>query len=305
MRALLVGFGSIGRRHYEVLTSISKVSDVHVVTNQNLEDIRTYSSLEMVSNIDQYDYFLIASETRKHFEQLEWLCSRVSKKKIFCEKPLFEESKFLAPCDNEVFVGYVLRFHPLLQKMKIIVGEDKILNLNVSCGSYLPNWRSNIDYRESYSAKKEQGGGVLLDLSHELDYTNWIAGKLVDIKSFQTRASNLEIDSDDLVSMVAKTADGAVVNLSLDYFSKVSFRRLLLNTNEYTLELDLIANKLVQTFMSGEAEVHEVRGLEKNHLFTQMHQEILFSKSKAYVCDLMAALEVMQIIQTIQDENDE
>jgi hypothetical protein len=105
--------------------------------------------------------------------------------------------------------------------------------------------------------------------------------------------------------MVAKTVDGAIVNLSIDYFSKAAFRRLLLNTNDYTIELDLIANRLVQTFVSGEVESHEIDGLERNYLFEQMHNEILLSKSKPHACDLVAGLEVMQIIQTIQDENNE
>jgi hypothetical protein len=63
---------------------------------------------------------------------------------------------------------------------------------------------------------------VLLDLSHELDYTNWIVGQLVNIRSFQTKISNLEIDSDDLVSLMATTKKGVVVNLSIDYFSKLA-----------------------------------------------------------------------------------
>lgn len=303
MKVLLIGFGSIGRRHYEVLSGFSQISEIHVVTKQSLENITRFSHLDEVNNIHCYDYFLIASETNKHFEQLNWLNANVSNKKIFCEKPLFDKNQPLKGSSNNIFIGYVLRFHPLLQKIKSLIGGGRILNLSVECGSYLPLWRTNIDYKDSYSAKKEQGGGVLLDLSHELDYTNWITGGFVDIKSFQTKVSNLEIDSDDLVSMIAKTPSGGIVNLSINYFSKVSHRTLLLNTDEFTIELDLIQSSMTQTFVSGKVESYDAPKLERNYLFEQMHNEILFKEDQPHVCDLTAGLEVMQIIQTIQDDN--
>ena len=69
----------------------------------------------------------------------------------------------------------------------------KIWNVNIFCGSYLPNWRSNIDYRKSASAKKHLGGGVLLDLSHELDYVQWLFGKIVIEHCKSKKLSNLNI----------------------------------------------------------------------------------------------------------------
>lgn len=305
MKVLLIGFGSIGRRHFEVLKSFSEVSDIHIVTKQGLIGEKTFSSLGEVPEIKGYDYYLIASETSKHFEHLSWLNARVKGKKIFCEKPLFEKCYPFKDVNNEVFIGYVLRFHPLLQKLKSLVKEHSVLNMNVACGSYLPNWRVNIDYKDSYSAKKNLGGGVLLDLSHELDYTNWVVGELVNIKSFQTKISNLEIDSDDLVSMVATTKKGVVVNLSIDYFSKLAHRKILLNTDEFTLELDLITNKLVQTFISEEKQVYELASLERNDLFKKMHNEIMFSDEKRYVATLDNGLALMDQIQKIQNENNE
>jgi CMP-N,N'-diacetyllegionaminic acid synthase len=305
VKVLLIGFGSIGRRHFDVLKSFPEVSEIRIVTKQELVTEKTYASLAEVPKINDYNYYLIASETNKHFEQLNWLNTQVKGKKIFCEKPLFEKAYPIKGINNEVFIGYVLRFHPLLQKIKSLVKGHTVLNINVACGSYLPNWRANVDYKDSYSAKKEQGGGVLLDLSHELDYTNWIVGELINIKGFQTKVSNLEIDSDDLVSLVARTNEGVVVNLSIDYFSKLAHRKILLNTNEFTIELDLIANKLVQTFISGENQEHELASLERNYLFEKMHQEILFSEEKEYVATLEEGLTLMHQIQKIQDENNE
>lgn len=84
MRVLLIGYGSIGRRHDEVLSTILEGAEIHVVTKQCLSGRVTYAALTDVEDLQAYDYFLIASETNKHFEQLCWLNERLRGKKIFC-----------------------------------------------------------------------------------------------------------------------------------------------------------------------------------------------------------------------------
>lgn len=305
MKALLVGYGSIGRRHDEVLSTFPDIEETHIVTKQTLSERVTFTTLEDVENIQRYDYFLIASETKKHYQQLCWLNEQVRDKKIFCEKPLFEKHYDLPPMNNQVYVGYVLRFHPVLQKIKIVLDGQKILTTNIACGSYLPNWRTNIDYRDSYSAKKNEGGGVLLDLSHELDYCAWLTGNLLEVKSYQTKVSDLEIDSDDLISLVGETDKKTIINLVMDYFSKSAHRLIRINTNAYTLEADLIKNELIQTSVNGEKEVFAFQTLQRNDMFQAMHHEILFNERKNFVCTLEQGLSIMQTIKTIQEQNNE
>lgn len=305
MKALLIGYGSIGRRHDEVLSRFSDIEETHIVTKQTLVDRVTFSALENIENIQSYDYFLIASETKKHYEQFCWLNEQVSGKKIFCEKPLFEKHYDLPAINNQVYVGYVLRFHPVLQKIKSLLDGQKVLTANIACGSYLPNWRTNIDYRDSYSAKKAEGGGVLLDLSHELDYAAWLAGGLLEVKSYQTKLSDLEIDSDDVVSLVGKTDQKAIINLVMDYFSQSAHRLIRINTNAFTLEADLIKNELIQTHVNGEKDVFAFQTLQRNDMFQAMHHEILFNERKHFVCTLEQGLRIMQTINTIQEQNNE
>ena len=305
MKALLIGYGSIGRRHDEVLSTFSEIEETHIVTKQTLGERVTFSALENVENIQTYDYFLIASETKKHYEQLCWLNEQVSGKKIFCEKPLFEKHYALSAMNNQVYVGYVLRFHPVLQKIKSLLDGQKVLTANIACGSYLPSWRTNIDYRDSYSAKKAEGGGVLLDLSHELDYAAWLAGDLLEVKSYQTKLSDLEIDSDDFVSLVGKTDKKAIVNLVMDYFSQSAHRLIRINTNAFTLEADLIKNELIQTHVNGKKDVFAFQTLQRNDMFQAMHHEILFNEHMHFVCTLEQGLRIMRTINTIQEQNDE
>jgi len=301
LKVLLVGFGSIGKRHYEVLSQISQVQSIDLVTKQNIDNKICYKDLEVVDEISKYDYFVIASETNKHFEQLKFLDENVKNKLIFCEKPLFKSKQNLEIINNSVFIGYVLRFHPLLEKLKEFTKDEKIISVNAKCGQYLSSWRPNTDYKKCYSAKKEEGGGVLLDLSHEIDYVQWLCGQISEIKSFQVKASDLEIDSDDLTIFIGKASNGVLVNISIDYISKITHRRLFIETFEYTYELDFISNKLVKKNKIGLEETYVFSNLERNLMFEKMHLDV-FEKQKT-ICTFKEALEVMDTISTIQEQN--
>ena len=252
-------------------------------------------------NIEGYDYYIIASETSKHYEQLKFLDLRVKNKKIFCEKPLFDTKQGLEIVQNSVFVGYVLRFHPLLEKLKELIVEEKVININIKCGQYLPSWRPSVDYRKSYSAFKNQGGGVLLDLSHEIDYLQWLFGKVKELKSYQVKISDLEIDSDDFTTFIGKTVTGTMVNLSIDYISKITHRVMMVDTVNFSYRLDFIANKLIGIDKNGEQTIFESEKLERNDMFRWMHGSILEEKNQN--CTLSEAQEVMNTIHLIQEQN--
>jgi predicted dehydrogenase len=301
LKVLIIGYGSIGKRHHEVLSQIPQVESIDLITKQNIEDKICYKSLEVINNINQYDYFVIASETNKHFEQLKFLEENVKDRLIFCEKPLFESKKDLEIKNNKVFVGYVLRFHPLLEKLKEIIATENVIMVNVKCGQYLPSWRSNTDYRECYSAKKEEGGGVLLDLSHEIDYTQWLCGQISEIKSYQVKISDLEINSDDLTIIIGKTNKNTIANISIDYISKNTHRRLIIETFEHTYELDFISAKLTKKNKVGLEERYNFSNLERNSMFEKMHLDI-FNKQKN-VCTFEEAIQVMETITNIQNQN--
>lgn len=297
----MIGYGSIGRRHEEVLSSFSTIKEIHIVTKQALPDKVTFKNLQEVDNLEQYDYIIIASETYKHFEQLKYLENHISNKLIFCEKPLFETDKELTILKNRVLIGYVLRFHPLMQKLKHLLENEKILSSTIICGQYLPTWRKEVDYKTSYSASKAQGGGVLLDLSHEIDYAQWLFGDMIDIQSYQLKVSDLEIDSDDLVTLISKTQKGVIVTMSIDYISKITHRKIIINTIENTYELDFIKNLLIQKDRNGLEQKHKAKNLERNTMFEKMHASILSNQHSA--CTYKEGQSVMKTISTIQGQN--
>lgn len=297
----MVGYGSIGKRHEDVLSSFDSIQEIHIVTKQIVPNKVTYQTLQDVNNLDQYDYIVIASETYKHFEQLHYLETHVSGKLFFCEKPLFESNKELIICKNTLFVGYVLRFHPLLQKLRDLLQKEHILNAIIHCGQYLPTWRKEVDYRTSYSAVKAQGGGVLLDLSHEIDYTQWLFGEMEHIQSYQTKISDLEIDSDDLVTLISKTKKEVIITLCIDYISKITYRKMVVNTINNTYELDFINNTLFQKDKNGVVFTYQSENLERNSMFEKMHTSILSDQHDA--CTFHEGQRTMRTISIIQEQN--
>lgn len=301
MKVLIIGYGSIAKRHEEVLQKFESVTEIHIVTRQTLTDKITFLSLQEVSDLQQYDYVVIASETYKHFNQLVYLEKHLSEKVIFCEKPLFETHREIDICSNKVFVGYVLRFHPLLQKLKIFLEQEHPISAMIDCGQYLPTWRPQSNYRDSYSAHKDQGGGVLLDLSHEIDYAQWLFGPMKEIHSYQTKISDLEIDSDDFVTLISKTDTGVILTLCIDYISKLIHRKMRVNTLENTYELDFINNTLIQKSKEGVEQKFVIEDFERNRMFKQIHLSALDNKDN--LCTLTEGLSVMKTISLIQEQN--
>lgn len=237
-KALIIGFGSIGKKHFEALKDLCQIS---IISSQKLDlkGVKVYESLEKAP-LKDFDYFIIANITSAHFETLKYLNSRLKDKIILVEKPLFKHYKNLN-LQNEVYVAYLLRFNPILKTLKKLIKPLNIYNVSIVCKSYLPFWRE-MDYKKSYSASKKQGGGVLLDLSHELDYAFWLFGSLKLLYAKSARLSELEISSDDFAFLCFEGKKKAFLSVELDYFSKFSQRQILIDAREVSMKADLNAN---------------------------------------------------------------
>ena len=168
LSALVIGFGSIGKRHAKILHSMDGVSKLSVLSSQKGLPYETITKFEQIEDLDP-DYIVVSSPTNFHYQHLEFLENTQRNKKILVEKPLFTEDNDLHLSKNEIFVAYNLRFHPHLEAVKDALSGREIWSVHARCGSYLPDWRPDRDYKETSSANKSMGGGVLLDLSHEFD----------------------------------------------------------------------------------------------------------------------------------------
>ena len=299
MKTLIIGFGSIGKRHFEILKEFDEIKDIHIVTKQKLNDVISFKELNEIPNLALYDYFIISSETVKHYEQLKYICSKVANKKILVEKPLYDKNHDEINSNNKIFTAYNLRFHPVLQRLSHILKSEEIYYANIICGQYLPTWRPEQDYRDSYSAKLEEGGGVLRDLSHELDYTTWLFGDIEKIEAINTKISDLEINSDDIFTAIAISNQQVIVNVTMDYISKTPIRRLLIHTKSQTIEVDVINNSIILYPKNGNSKKIKIEMVDRNYTYATMHKNIINDKFEM-LCNFNNGKKIVNMISNIK-----
>ena len=299
MKVLIIGFGSIGKRHFEILSAFDNVISVDVVSKQGLEGIPSYLNLEDIKELSIYDYFIISSETVKHFDQLEYICSQVDNKKILVEKPLYDKVHKKIETTNQISTAYNLRFHPVLEKLVGLLKDEEIYYVNVICGQYLPTWRQEQDYRDTYSADINQGGGVLRDLSHELDYIIWLFGDITKIDAINTKISDLEINSDDVFTAIAISDRKIIINMSMDYISKTPMRRLIVHTQTSTIEADMIHSTIVVNDKNSNSKNIECKSVDRNYTYTKMHEAIL-SNLYENICSFDEGAKIIDVIDNIE-----
>jgi predicted dehydrogenase len=212
-KVLIVGFGSMGKRHFSVIQRLFPKAKI-LILRQSKKIIETGLELNEISLLDEAKQFMpdiivICNPSSEHINTaLKLVQAGVS---IFIEKPLSDSTKDivqliskLEAVNGVLMVGYNLRYLNSLREFRRHLNERLIgepLSVRCDVGQYLPSWRPKKDYRDSVSAKKELGGGVLLELSHEIDYLRWIFGEVDWIRATLLRQSELEIDVEDTVHL--------------------------------------------------------------------------------------------------------
>lgn len=222
----LIGLGSIGERHLKNLEQHS-VKVTILSKRRDIKDARAVRDWDSFERCGPFDAFFITNETIKHIATLK-KCIRLKPKGIFVEKPLSHTSKGLELISKElkknniaVFVGYALQFYDPIIYIKKVVKSKKIGNklfyMHIFVGQNLEAWR-NRNYKKTYSAKKSQGGGVLLDLIHDINYPAWILeDPLYPVTAFVKKISKLSIDCEDYAESVLSTKSGIIVSIHQDY----------------------------------------------------------------------------------------
>lgn len=294
MEALVVGYGSIGSKHADILKKLG--CSVGIVTSQSISEYAFFNSLNAALEKNDYDLIIISNSTDLHYATLKTIVNSNLSSTILVEKPLFSDAQLPKVCSkNPIFVAYNLRFHSLLQKAKLFLEDDPAVSLSVYAGSYLPEWRKNRDYRASYSARKESGGGVLRDLSHELDYVLWLCGGCVSVAAHGGTVSTLEITSDDQYSILMSCEKCANVSIELDYLNRVPTRIVRIHTRQHnTVVLDLIRGDFV---LNGEIIFSEPEPIKKTY-YKQI--EAILTNKTEQMCTYDDGIAVMKLISAIE-----
>lgn len=219
MKLAIVGLGSIGKRHKANLESLGH---------------------EVINDYAEAEGILICNPTAVHVKTaLELQKYHIP---IFIEKPISHNLDNLDKLTGKILVGYCLRFDRSLQEFKTKISREKIKSVKIVCQSWLPDWRPDKDYRQSYSAKKELGGGVLLDLSHEIDYALWFFGPVKLVKARLQMAPELNIETEAKANLELEFVSGVKAEIYLSYADREYKRNCEVRTTDKTLRWDFKPN---------------------------------------------------------------
>jgi len=299
-KVLIIGHGSIGKRHYKILSKFKSVNVIKIITELKIpKKLKIKFKKKEIQDYNP-DYIVICSETNLHFNHLNAINTFLKKKIILVEKPIFKDSKkTIKKIHNQIYVGYNLRFHPLLNYLKkyITLSNDKLLSVNIYAGSYLPNWRKNINYTDSYSASKQKGGGVELDLSHEIDYVFWLFGKFNILNIIKCKISTLKISSNDHLTLLGNFSRKSLLNISLNYYSKIPYRKMIIDYDKKTIHLDLIENKLNISHINHKKNItKKIINFNRNDTYVDQHLSI-FNQNFNNVCSMNDAINYLRLLK--------
>ena len=290
---LVIGYGSIGCRHADALLTLGH--DVAVVSRRRVDFPQLYKTSELALNDFAPDYIVIASRTNEHRDDIQQIAKLGFTGKLMIEKPVYQHGDEHVPDQfARTKIAFNLRFHPALQKFRALLKTRTVHAVTAYAGSYLPDWRPNTDYRKGYSAIRAEGGGVLRDLSHELDYLQWIFGKWQRLSAIGGNLGSLEIDSDDVFSILFETQHVPLISLSLNYLDTTTRRDVIALTDSGTVRLDLVAGTVEA---DGKTETFSV---DRNDTYFAQHNAMIENIDDV-ICDLTEGLDVMRMINAAED----
>lgn len=320
-KILIIGFGASGIRHFKILKKILPNVEIRILRSKisknkkdnKLNKIFIYKLNEALKFKPQIS--VICSPATKHIETAKLLAK--NKSDLFIEKPLSSELKGITELikirnkyNLKIQVGYNLRFDESLKRyrnliLKGIVGD--IYSIRCEAGSYLPGWRPKIDYRNSVSAKKELGGGVLLELSHEIDYLQWIFGKIISVNSKVVRHSALDIDVEDTSYLILKFKSednpGSIFgNLVLDFIRHDPTRKCLAIGSNGSLSWCYYSGD-IKLFKNNKWKKIYSRSKNINESYLTQWKNFLKKSNKDHENSLEDSIKVLNVINSAKSSN--
>lgn len=311
-KILIVGAGSIGSRHARNLIKLVeevKIFSYRFFNNMDIEKLDKVTYVrDLYKAIKSSDAIVIANRTDLHLEVAKYALT--NKKHIFIEKPLSHSMlgvKEIEILKNEkkliIESGFMLRFHPNLIRLKEILLSKEYGNVHYvrsSVGQFLPDWRPQADHRTGYGARRKWGGGVTLDLIHEIDLIRWLFGEVKLVSAMMGFTPKLEIETETISQMNLKTDSGILVQLHLDYLRPSYGRYTEIVCDKGTLLWNYLTGKI--TFESPTSKIsilHEVENdFQRNDMYLNEIKHFIASinghdqKNAATLDDAIKALKI-------------
>lgn len=284
-KILIVGLGSIGKRHVNNLLSHFNVKIIIFSKRKDLKSLNKKGVIihntlsECLKHKPEIGF--ITNETSFHVETATQLAKNGLD--LFIEKPLSDSNRGISVLNKiikkkklVVQIGCNLRFHPCIKKIKKIIEKGtlgRIISVQVENGSYLPDWHPYEDYRYGYAARRDLGGGVILTMIHELDYLHWFFGKVDNVFSITGKFSDLEVSADDLSTIILQFKNKVIGEIHLDYFQRPEYRSCKIKGTKGIVYWDSDSNE-VKIYYRTKKKWKTVLNLQK------------YDKNKMYVDEL-------------------
>lgn len=293
MKILVIGTGSIGRRHIHNLRTLGvdvlaySYRRAHATASHQaaLPDVTWVDDWQQALDTNGLQAVVVANRTDLHTEVA--LAAVQRDLAVFIEKPLSnrldDTDKLLHETQSRnirVEAGFMLRCHPNLQWLKTQLQDNtlgRILYARANVGQWLPDWRPNSDHRTGYGAYKASGGGVIFDLVHELDLMHWLVGNINQVTAMTAQHDELEIETEAIAQMGLRFDTGALAQVHVDYVRPDYGRNMEIVCTNGVYTWDYLAGKVyAQVRGQDNILVHQVpNGFERNDLFLQHMQAFI------------------------------
>ena len=280
----VLGTGSIGMRHLGALRRLANVRPIAIPKRRERLGWLAEAGFSTAADLQEAvregaRLCIIATDTRQHVP--DGLIASEQGLDLLVEKPMAPDAAIASrlrltarASSRKMFIGCVLRFSESLNTVRELLGQVGCLHdVRIECQSYLPAWRPERPYQESYSARADEGG-VLRDLIHEVDYAGWLFGWPTVLQARVRNLGRLRIEADEATDLLWETAEGSTVSVRLDYLSRPSRRRLRVSGEHGTLAWDGIEGTV--TLALADAPARVIRS-------SQTRDEMVVAQAEAFI----------------------
>jgi predicted dehydrogenase len=313
--------GSIGRRHLHNLFALGERDILLYRTHKSTlpeDELASFPvETDLLSALTQHpDAVIISNPTALHLQVA--LPAAEAGCHLLIEKPIAESpnaeveelKKIVAEKRVRTLVGFQFRFHPVLSRIRELLNSGRLgrpYSFRVHWGEYLPGWHPWEDYRTSYAARKDLGGGVVNTLCHPLDYVRWIFGEVTTLSALTGQVSRLEMDVEDIAEITLTFKNGCVGSIHLDYFQRPPAHWMTINCERGYIHWDNDPGSAKVYSVEDEhwENIKVPHGFERNDLFLEemRHFLSLIGGGTDSRCSLGDGIKALELSEAVHESN--